>query len=218
MNQPINFEEIINNKIFEGSTDKNNEAQSDKKFRPSSAGFCERQMFLSKAGLKKFNKSIIGAMKAGSLLHEWIEKDLKEKGLTEQSILTEFKDTDINPNKVYYEGTFDFYDHSILYDFKSTSNLNYVDGISDIHKDQLLIYMKGLGATKGSVVYIDKRDLRAKQYFLDFDEPRVKQIFKKTNRVYEALIKWKTNGMNIKNIPFEKCGCFMCRGEVLENG
>ena len=216
MKQPINFEEIINNKIFEGYQDKNNDAQPDKKFRPSSAGFCERQMFLSKTGLKKFDKSAIGAMKAGSLLHEWIEKDLKEKGIVEKSVMIEFKDIDSNPNELYYEGTFDFYDHSILYDFKSTSNLNYVDGISNIHKDQLLIYMKGLGAAKGSVVYIDKRDLKAKQYFLDFDESRIKQIFKKTNEVYEAFIKWKTNGMNAKNIPFEKCGCFMCRYEVIE--
>ena len=84
-----------------------------------------------------------------------------------------------------------------------------------MHKDQLLIYMKGVEAKKGSIVYIDKRNLRAKQYFLDYDEERIKKIFKKANRVYEAFMRWKDGE---KEIPFEKCGCFICRTEMLKDG
>lgn len=213
MKQPINFEEIIDNKVFaRTSKDRDRTKDPDNKFSPSSAGYCERQMFITKAGLKKFDRIAIGSMKSGSLLHEWIEIDIQDKGLLEQDVKIQIEDPEINPHGIYFEGTYDFFDHTFLYDFKSTSNLNYcINTPSDLHKDQLIVYMAALGIEKGFIVYIDKRNLKAKQHLVDFDKQRLIKIFKKASKVYQAYMDWKNNGRG--EIPFKKCGCNFCHLE-----
>lgn len=213
MKIPINFEELVEKKVFErGSKDRDRSMDPDNKFSPSSAGYCERQMFLTKAGLKKFDRAIIGSMKSGSILHEWIGVDLKDKGLLEQDVKIEINDKEVNPSGIYFEGTYDFFDHTFLYDFKSTSNINYcIYGPTEIHKDQLTVYMAGLGVEKGYVVYIDKRNLKVKQHLVEFDRQRLIKIFKKASKVYNAYLNWKNNGRN--GIPFPKCGCNFCTYE-----
>lgn len=213
MKQPINFEELITNKVF-ARTDKDRDRTKDpdNKFSPSSAGYCERQMFITKAGLKKFDRTAIGAMKSGSLLHEWIGMDIKDKGYLEQDVKIQIEDPEVNPYGIYFEGTYDFFDHTFLYDFKSTSNINYcISTPSDLHKDQLIVYMAALGIEKGFIVYIDKRNLNSKQHLVDFDRQRLIKIFKKASKVYKAYIDWKSNGRG--EIPFKKCGCNFCHME-----
>ena len=155
--EPINFEELVDKKVFEkGRKDRDRTLDPDNKFSPSSAGYCERQMFITKAGLKRFDRLAVGAMKSGSLLHEWIGMDLKDKGLLEQNIKVEIENKEINPFGVYFEGTYDFFDHSFVYDFKSTANINYcIYGPTEVHKDQITVYMAGLGITMGFIVYIE---------------------------------------------------------------
>src|SRR3990167_8054141 len=103
MKQPINFEELIEKKVFErGNRDRDRSLDPDNKFSPSSAGYCERQMFLTKAGIKKFDRAIIGSMKSGSILHEWIGVDIKDKGILEQDVKIQIEDKKINPLGIYF--------------------------------------------------------------------------------------------------------------------
>lgn len=211
--QPIDFEKLIAGKIFERrDKDRDRTKDPENKFSPSSAGYCERQMFLTKAGLKKFDVQAFGSMKIGSIIHSWIEQDLVNKGHMEKDVSINIYDSSINPEEIYFEGTYDFFDYHFLYDFKSTSNITYCwDHPSEMHKDQLIVYMAGLGITTGYIVYIDKRNLTTRQHLVEFDQERLYQLFKKANKVYRALKVWKENGK--KEIPFEKCGCFFCENE-----
>lgn len=213
MKEPINFEKVIEYKIFKRTEkDRDRTKDPDNKFSPSSAGYCERQMFITKAGLKKFDTTAIGSMKVGSILHEWLESDLHSQGSIEKEVTITLVDEHINPENIYFEGTYDFFDTEFLYDFKSTSNINYcLNSPTEMHKDQLTIYMAGLGITKGFIVYIDKRNLKSKQHLVEFNYKRLLKLFEKANRVYKAFTEWKSNGR--KGIPFEKCGCNFCKME-----
>lgn len=208
--EPIDFEKLIEEKIFErGPNDRDRTKDPPLKFSPSSAGYCERQQFLSRAGLKKLGRKAIGSMKSGTLLHRWIESHINGHGLIEQEVRVDLADPKINPFGIYYEGTYDYYDYNYPYDFKSTSNINYViSSPTEEHKDQITVYMAGLGAKEGAIVYIDKRDLKVKQHMVEFDEKRLVKIFKRSTRVYDARLNWDN-----KTIPFPKCGCFACRLE-----
>lgn len=210
MKEPIDFEQLIGNRIYEKDVkDRDRTQDPDKKFSPSSAGYCERQMFLTKAGLKVFTPKAVGSMKSGSILHRWIEDDLKDKGALEQDVKLVINNPNINPENLYFEGTYDFFDYTYPYDFKSTSNINYViSGPTEKDKDQLIVYMASLGVTKGFIVYIDKRHLKVKQHLVEFNQKRLEKIFQRATNVYREFINWKHNGK--KGIPFKKCGCNFC--------
>ena len=210
MKEPIDFEQLIGNKIYEREPqDRDRTQDPDKKFSPSSAGYCERQMFLTKAGLKVFTRKAVGSMKSGSILHKWIGGSLRDKGALEQNVKLVITDQNINPENLYFEGTYDFFDYTYIYDFKSTSNINYsISSPTEKDKDQLIIYMAGLSILKGFIVYIDKRHLKVKQHLVEFNQKRLEKIFQRATNVYREYINWKYNGK--KEIPFKKCGCNFC--------
>lgn len=209
----INFEEFINKKVMEDKPLDND--FNDKRFHPSSAGYCERQIFLRKTGLSKFDRYVRGSMLSGTILHNWIQSHIKDKGKIEAEVITQFADKKINPYEVYFKGYSDFIAENICYDFKSTANIKFnSDGVKDYHKDQLLVYMAGIKAKKGIIVYIDKRDLSARQFEVLPDDEKIKSIFAKVSRVYDAYAKYKKS--KDKKIPFEKCGCYFCKDEKLK--
>ena len=209
----INFEEFIDKKVMENKPLDND--FNDKRFHPSSAGFCERQIFLRKAGLATFDRYVRGSMLSGTILHSWIQGHIKDKGKVEAEIKTELNDKKINPHEIYFKGYADFIADSICYDFKSTANIKFnSDGVKEYHKDQLLVYMGGIKAKKGILVYIDKRDLATRQFEVLPDNERIKSIFAKADKVYEAYEKYIKS--KDKKIPFEKCGCYFCKDEKLK--
>lgn len=209
----INFEEFIDRKVMEDKP--LDDDFNDKRFHPSSAGFCERQIFLRKTGLIMFNRYVRGSMLTGTILHQWLQSHIKDKSKVEVEITTELKDKKINPHGVYFKGYADFVNNKICYDFKSTANIKFnSNGIKDYHKDQILVYMAGVNAQKGVIVYIDKRDLSAKQFAVMPSKEKMEEIFLKINRVYEAYLKYKES--KDKKIPFEKCDCYFCKDEKLK--
>ena len=210
----IDFVKIIDKKVMEDKPVDNN--FDDKRFHPSSAGYCERQIFLNKAGLKHFNRYVKGAMFAGTIIHQWLQSHVKDQSKVEVAIKTELNSKKYNPCGVYFEGYADFIHKNIPYDFKTTANIKYnADGIKDYHKDQLLVYMAGIKAKNGAIVYIDKRDLSPKQFTVAVDNKRINDLFAKINKVYKAYKDWVSN--KITEMPFEKCGCYFCKSEKLKS-
>ena len=66
----VNVEKQIKKRIMEDNYGKNDPLEL---FHPSSAGYCRRQIFLSKLGVKVFPDHIRGAMQSGTNIHEWIQ-------------------------------------------------------------------------------------------------------------------------------------------------
>jgi hypothetical protein len=209
----IDFEKLIDEIVID--TKPLDDDFDEKRFHPSSAGFCERQIFLRKIGMVAFNRYVTGSMMSGTIIHNWLQGHLKGKGEIELEIKTTLQDPKYNPHNLYFKGHSDFVPHGIPYDFKSTANIKFNSKkVADHHRDQLLVYMAGLGAKEGAIVYIDKRDLSPKQFIIQSDQQRIKDIFAKITRVYEAELAWKKS--KDKKIPFEKCGCYFCTEEKLK--
>lgn len=182
-------------------------------FHPSSAGYCARQIFLNKLGVKVFPEEIRGAMQSGTILHEWIQSfpEVKEDFHIEQVHVLEIPDT-----KLYFQGKIDLKNkkNDFVIDIKSIKDLYYVKfEPMPAHVFQINIYMAMAKSTMGELFYIQKNDLQTKSHFLKFDKKLLSETFEKIKLVYEAL-RIFDNGKNMV-IPFDKCDCYACRNEKL---
>src|SRR3972149_1479263 len=166
-------------------------------FRAHTAGFCKRQIALSKLGIKNFSTDVLGRMKVGTLIHNW----LKDIGL---NISIDISLKINNDYELYFVGTCDYLDkNNIVYEFKSVSYLSN-NNLKQYHLDQLLIYMKALKSRIGCLIYINKQNLECKQHFFEMDNDRIKKIENKVVEVYELLQKMNGNKKLINKF-FPKC-------------
>lgn len=188
---------------------------SIERFHPSTSGYCERQIFLSKINARTFTDIVRGSMQSGTLIHNWVQSfnEIKENFFIEKQVRLNVPDSPI-----YFLGNSDLVakDNSLVVDLKSINGLNYVRGtpMTD-HIYQVLIYMQGLGIQKGKIIYINKADLDVVEHIIEPSPIRLNKAYEKVKKVYEALKIWDAQPKWDK-IPFDKCGCYHCRSEVLE--
>jgi len=206
----LKIADVIKEIILEDTYGKNDPLEL---FHPSSSGYCERQMFLNKLGVKEFPEKIRGAMQSGTILHEWIQniKEVKEDFHIEQTHVLEIPGT-----KLYYQGKIDLKNkkNDFVIDIKSIANLYFVKlKPMPAHISQINIYMAMAKSQMAEIFYIQKNDLATKSHFLKFNKKLLEETFEKTKLVYEAL-KMFDNGNNII-IPFPKCDCYGCKEEKL---
>ena len=184
-------------------------------FHPSQIAACERQAYLGKLGLKDHTE-ILGTFQTGTLIHEFIEEYVAP-----QLAAAEFeKEIELEIDGVRFVGHTDCYDEAgnACYDFKSRGGWYNFDPPSDRHLDQLHVYMAATGAEYGQVVYVSKKDMEVRTWpedgLFEFDEDRFDEIVTRARRVRGAI---QSHGIATRpeEIPFDRCGCFLCRSETL---
>lgn len=185
--------------------------ESPGKMRASSVGYCPRQMYLGKIGVKDFNDYVKGAMQVGTLIHEAIEEEFDEEFRFEERI--EFEE-----NGIRFTGHFDCFDGETVYDFKTTSSLKYVRSEpKSTHVQQLHVYMRGLGVEKGCIVYIGKKGMQVVQHEVEFSDELWSDIKLKVGKVLDVL-DYDSLPRSSEEVPFGSCGCYYCRSERLDFG
>lgn len=208
------FGKRIEEKIKEDEWEKENVQIS--KFNPYYMGYCQRQMFLSKLGIKKFSRKVLGAMQSGTIIHEWMADDSKDL-MFEQHVEGDYGD-------IHMSGRYDAADDEAVYDFKSQNSLKHVKSSpKESHVKQLECYMRMSGREKGKIVYIDKNYLYSKEHTVYSNDERWDKMLEKARGVkgaFEAL-RNKNNNNDIvleeeADIPFSKCDCFYCQNEQLK--
>lgn len=188
---------------------------SIERFHPSSAGFCKRQIFLSKINAKSFPEEVKGAMQVGSIIHDWIQgfREVKNCFDIEKEVKVNLPDSNI-----YFKGNADLVskDNSLVIDLKSINGLSFVNAKPmDSHVVQLMVYMYGLGIDSGKIIYINKSNLVMVEHSVKQDDEVLNKTFKKIRDVYYALKQWDEQVI-WGRLPFEKCGCYFCKNEVLD--
>ena len=204
----INFNELINGFIKKDmESDKWGEGDTDNTYHASSVGYCPRQMALMKSQLIPPNRTLQGIFYIGKLFHKIIQD--KGKGLGEVEVPIKFN---IPDSKLELVGSVDFIDKENVYDFKTKSSLKYVgSNVSEQHKVQALIYMKATDKKRGSIIYIDKTNFNTTQIAFGYDEDIVQKVFEKIRKFHPIYMNWKNKGFPLNEIPFKKCGCYICR-------
>lgn len=207
----IKISELIREKVL--ADDGYGRGEPLELFHPSSAGYCARQIFLSKLGVKIFPEEIRGAMMSGTILHNWIQSfsKVKKDFHIEQVHVLEIPNTNL-----YFQGKIDLKNkkNDFVIDIKSIANLYYVkfDPMKP-HISQINIYMSMAKSEKAEILYIQKKNLETLTHTIKFDQALLNNTFEKIKLVYNAL-KLFDNGNNA-GIPFDKCDCYSCREEKL---
>lgn len=186
-------------------------------FHPSQLAYCKRQCYLSKLGLTD-NTEILGTFKTGTLIHEWIE-DHVAPNLPD----LEFeKPVHAEVGGITITGHADAVDpeNSVVYDFKSRASWYRFDPPTPRHVNQLQLYMAATGMDYGRVVYVSKKDLEVRPWPEDSaferDADRVDELFEKAREIRDH-VEAEGPATSTSEIPFGKCGCFVCRNESLDD-
>lgn len=184
---------------------------------PSQIAACKRQAYLGKLGLKD-HTDILGTFQTGTLIHEFIEDYVGDH------VDAEFeKAVELERDGVRFVGHTDCYDPAAnaVYDFKSRNGWYRFDPPKDRHLDQMHVYMAATGAEYGQVVYVNKGDLEVRTWpedgFFEFDPERFEAIVTKAQQVRDAV---QDHGIASSEgeVPFDRCGCFLCDNETLQFG
>lgn len=187
-------------------------------FHASQIGYCKRQCYLSKLGLKDTTDAL-GKFKAGTMIHEFMENEasryLPDRLEHETAVENEI-------DGIRFVGHADCFDpeNGVVYDFKSRSGWYKHNPPTQRHLDQLYIYMAALRAREGRVVYINKSDPADQRPYpeagtFEYDASRVAELVAKAQEIRDEIIR---NGLpaSADEVPFEKCGCWVCDNENLD--
>lgn len=179
-------------------------------------GYCERQMYLTKLGLKD-NSDISGRFGARRLIQDHFEHHLDDA----------YPELEVTPRVQYRTDAITIVGRPTCYNPASNRvyHLRPRNGWYrfhppvDRHIDQLQAYLQAAGADEGRLVYVSMADLQDLRFwpgdeYLAFDADRFGRIIARAETVYEEIL---ANGVasNPDEIPFPRCGCYLCESETL---
>jgi len=208
----IDIKQMIEKRIMNDEIEQQRKTELPEIWHPSILGYCERQMFLSKIHARMFDKIIKGSMMSGTILHHWVQHfpELQETCDIEKPIKLQ-----INGSLAFIQGSADIVlkDNSYVWDIKSAKSLAFIP--MKQHIDQLNVYLAGLNAPEGELLYIEKNTLETVPYKIKFNQQLFDETVGKVLSVYEALKVWENAGSFNNPIPFTSCGCYFCKNEVI---
>ena len=174
------------------------------------AGYCQRQIYLSKLNLKKTPHYVLGAMAVGTAIHHFIEDLFSE---IQKEVPFTFKD---KKRDIIVNGYLDGLTKGEVIEYKSTSSLKYVtEEPKEEHIAQATLYMKGKKRKKATIIYFRKTDFKMISHSIEFDKGLYDSIIDKYADVKEA-IKIVPSPRTEEEVPFMKCGCYLCKNERLD--
>ncbi len=212
--EPIDFEHELQAALERVNDPESHVERDAETFHPSQIAACERQAYLSKLGLKD-HTDILGIFQTGTLIHEFIEEHV---GVTVDALFEH--DIELETEGVRFVGTTDCWDPDAgaIYDFKTRNGWYRFDPPKERHLDQIHIYMAATGATHGQLVYVSRSDLEVRTWpvngFFEFDAERFDRLVDRAGRIRDAV---DAHGIAAtpEEIPFDRCGCYLCDNESL---
>ena len=168
-------------------------------------------MFIAKYGFNKFFKDNLvrsGRFFIGNMLHTAVEHIVSEKML-----IIDCKNEVQIKSKEYanirFEGKVDMVIDDVPYEFKSSGAKYPLKAPYQANVFQLNTYMGICRWRHGIIVYVSKLDMHTQVFLVNFNPEMFKEAIMKANAVYEAIKTYQYP----QEIPYPKCGCFMCSEE-----
>jgi len=215
----IDFEHLIERRLHVENDEDSHTEPDPAVWHPSQLSRCKRQATISKYGLEDHDTSTLGTFRIGSIIHEWIEDhfgDALDGVHFEKELEEEWR------NGVTVTGRCDVYDEyeDAVYDFKTRSGWYKFDPPNDSHRAQLATYIDMVGAEKGQVVYISKKDLEVRTWPEDqLWTPSVTFTSSIKAKAGEMKSRLEETGQpaSVDQVPFNPCGCWLCDREQSED-
>lgn len=227
----IDWEDELRRKLRERELDDagSHAEQNAHVFHPSALSRCKRQCAISKLGLEDHSLATLWNFYLGTRQHEdlaaWFEDRFGAVEF-EKELETE---VEREHGIVRIDGRCDVYDpvDGAIYDFKTRKSWKGYDGAKDPHKDQLTAYMAMAGVDRGQLVYViksapwdDDADIVRtwpEDGFFEFDEDRWTDMLDRATSIKARLEEFEDEHGRLPEsrdeLPFESCGCWICRSE-----
>jgi CRISPR/Cas system-associated exonuclease Cas4 (RecB family) len=131
----------------------------------------------------------------GNMLHEFIVKVLKSEKNEEVEVVNEELPVEVNLGEFVISGRIDSLivikelGEKVILEVKSCSNVNKIEKPYTEHLMQVQIYMHLLGFKRAILLYIDKRNLKTRAFYVDYDEEWAKMIMERFYILHEHLKK-----------------------------
>lgn len=216
----IDFESALQTAL-DRVTDQDSHTELDPyTFHPSHLVKCPRQCYTSKLGLLD-NTESYGTFYTGITIHEFMETEV----VPNLNVTTKREHpVTLDVDGLTIVGHVDCYEpgDDIVYDYKARANWYKFSPPIQRHLDQIFLYMRALNASRGQIVYISKADLEVRTWppqsagvdTFAFDPARFHDLVEKGKRIAATILE---NGYPASpaEIPFEKCGCWLCEKETL---
>lgn len=217
---PIDWEAQLARTLAVANDDESHTERNAFRFHPSQLARCKRQAALSKFGLEIHDTETLGVFQIGTLIHEWLEEQMSGRfpGVHLEHPIRQEYELPGHHGLVEVVGTADVYDEhdNIVYDWKTRGGWYKFDLTGERHLDQLTLYMDALDADAGQVVYLNKKNLEVRTWPEDstfaFDPDRRDELVAQAFEMREA-IKSANKIEVVDDLPFEKCGCWLCNQE-----
>lgn len=187
-------------------------------FPAYSAGYCERQMYLTQVNATD-QSDIQGRLDARRVVQEHLESELRAAELDAA--------VEVSPRVTLSSGCVRWVGRPTCYDLGSETvyHLKPRNGWYKFHPpvqrhvDQLEVYTRATGGTRGRLVYVSMADLSDHREwppagYQERDGERFGEIVARATRVRDELV---SNGIATTpgEIPFGPCGCYLCETETL---
>jgi len=156
--------------------------QIDSKFYPSSLGLCPRFLFMEKTNPRKDSEDLKSIGIVGTMFHDWIEDELYKDYKCEQVVK-------FDNGKIQISGRVDAVNDEEVIDFKTCSNIDYIDEPKDEHIAQLTVYMHILKLKKGKLIYITKSTFKCKEFTIKYDKKKFDEIIAKLETIHNHILK-----------------------------
>lgn len=183
-------------------------------------GYCPRQAYLAHLGLRDTSDQT-GRFRAKELVRDHVTRTLREA----------MPHLDVNPQVEYQCGPLRVVGRCSCYDpdAQRVYHVKPRNGWYKFHPpierdiDQLHVYMAGLDARDGQLLYVSVADLAdvrtwpphsADGTAIEFSRDRFDQIVTKAKTIHRLVVE---DGIPTTStaIPFETCGCYLCETEEL---
>lgn len=217
--QTIDFEAEIQAALRDDRDPESHRELDPRKFHASQIGYCKRQAYLSKIGVKDTD-SVLGTFHTGTMVHEFMEHEVGPRLPDVMELETPVEHDLAGVTFVGHADAYDPRAGGVVYDFKSRAGWYNFDPPTQRHMDQLQVYMHALGADHGQIVYISKKDLEVRTYPEDgatFEQnaAHMTNLRTKAAEIRDAILR---NGIaqDESEVPFDRCGCWICDNESLD--
>lgn len=184
-------------------------------FSPSDIGQCMRYLYYSYTLPREEKEEKLKVFAIGNKVHDII----KEAFVQYNKVYGDFKDMqfeypiEISIDDFKIKGRADIlltlFDNSkVVIEIKSTSDISKILTPDESHVWQTIFYIKATNASQGIIAYVEKNNMKIKQFDVYMNEDIYSQILARFLRLKEFL---KTNTLPPAEYYFDKNKSWMCK-------
>jgi CRISPR/Cas system-associated exonuclease Cas4 (RecB family) len=207
----IDFNEMVENFVRRESRPK-----TIGRYYPSEIGICLRKVWYSYIDPKEINTRLLKIFSLGHMIHDYVVEVLKsEKNSHIELIKSEFPFKE-KVDDFLISGRIDNLiliksdQTKLLIEVKSTADVRSVLDASPHNVDQIQLYMHFIGIKDGVVLYVDKKDMNSKVFYIQYNEKHALKLLDKFRKLHMCLTKEIVPEPESRMNVHKKWMCRMC--------